>query len=135
MAVGIEDSGEIVRQVIAVLAVFGLLAFAVSKLRAREGFSKPSPSGGWSNWAEFFQGPIVKTKAGVGKAAESRQLISVERLKLTQQHTLHLVRAGKRDVLIVTHAQGCSLVLDGVGEDASSLDQLASPSITKQVSA
>src|SRR4051794_15614398 len=102
MAVGIVDSGDVVRQVIAVLCVFGLLAFAIAKLRAREGPSK-SAGGGSSTWTEFFQGPIVKARNGAGKSADSRQLISMERLKLTQQHTLHLVRAGKRDVLIVTH--------------------------------
>ncbi len=41
-----------------------------------------------------------------------RQLQSIERLPLTAQHSLHLVRVGGRTVLIAVSPGGCT-VLDG----------------------
>ncbi len=45
-------------------------------------------------------------------AASGRQLQSVERLPLTPQHSLHLIRVYGRVVLIAVSPGGCS-VLDG----------------------
>lgn len=45
-------------------------------------------------------------------AASGRQLQSIERLPLTAQHSLHLIRVCGRTVLIAVSPGGCS-VLDG----------------------
>jgi flagellar biogenesis protein FliO len=45
-------------------------------------------------------------------AANGRQLQSIERLPLTSQHSLHLIRVYGRIVLIAVSPGGCS-VLDG----------------------
>jgi flagellar biogenesis protein FliO len=45
-------------------------------------------------------------------AVEGRQLQSIERLPLTPQHSLHLIRVYGRIVLIAVSPGGCS-VLDG----------------------
>jgi len=37
-------------------------------------------------------------------------MVALERLALTPQHTLHLVRIQGREVLVATHPQGCSVV-------------------------
>jgi len=47
-----------------------------------------------------------------GGAAAGRQLQSIERLPLTSQHSLHLIRVYGRTVLIAVSPGGCS-VLDG----------------------
>jgi flagellar biogenesis protein FliO len=46
--------------------------------------------------------------------ADGRQLQSLERLPLTSQHSLHLIRVYGRIVLIAVSPGGCS-VLDGSG--------------------
>lgn len=48
----------------------------------------------------------------VGVGADGRQLQSIERLPLTSQHSLHLIRVYGRIVLIAVSPGGCS-VLDG----------------------
>ncbi|HEY3825665.1 MAG TPA: flagellar biosynthetic protein FliO [Bryobacteraceae bacterium] len=47
-----------------------------------------------------------------GGAQGARQLQSIERLPLTSQHSLHLIRVYGRTVLIAVSPGGCS-VLDG----------------------
>ncbi len=37
-------------------------------------------------------------------------MIAVERLALTPQHTLHIVRINGSEVLLATHPQGCSVI-------------------------
>jgi flagellar biogenesis protein FliO len=43
-------------------------------------------------------------------AAGQRQLESIERLPLTPQHSLHLVRVEDRTVLIAVSPNGCSIL-------------------------
>jgi flagellar biogenesis protein FliO len=45
-----------------------------------------------------------------GMARPVRRLESIERLPLTAQHTLHLVRVGSRELLISSSPAGCALV-------------------------
>ena len=45
-------------------------------------------------------------------AGRGRSLESVERLALTPQHSLHLVRIGGREVVVATHPQGCALLTE-----------------------
>jgi flagellar biogenesis protein FliO len=41
-----------------------------------------------------------------------RSLEPVERLSLTQQHSIHLVRIHGRELLVATHPHGCTLLHD-----------------------
>lgn len=54
--------------------------------------------------AKLFRGP---RKIG---SRRSRSLEPVERLMLTPQHALHLIRVAGRDVIVATHPQGCTLI-------------------------
>jgi flagellar biogenesis protein FliO len=75
--------GDVIRQTLAVLFVFGLLGAAVWKLRAG-GISLPRKASG--------------------------RLESVGRIALTAQHAVHLVRIDGREIVVATHPQGCSLL-------------------------
>ena len=82
---------EIVRQVLSVFAVFALLGGALWALRR----------GG----AASFRGwPRAQKRA--------RHMESMERLALTPQHSLHLVRVQGRELLVATHPQGCALLMN-----------------------
>ena len=75
----------------AVLAVFGLLGAALWWLRRRG----------------------LATVTGIPRLPKRRQsgvLQSVERLGLTPTHTLHLVRAGDRAILLACSQAGCQVV-------------------------
>ncbi len=49
--------------------------------------------------------------------SRSKSLVSMERLALTPNHSLHLIRIHGRDVVVATHPQGCGILIDGtVGE-------------------
>lgn len=82
------DVGSL-RQVFSVLLVFVLLGLALWKLR------RPGSS---------FRPPWSKQ---IGKA---RSLEAIERIALTPQHSLHLVRVQGREVMVATHPHGCTLV-------------------------
>lgn len=79
--------GDLIRQVLAVLAVFSLLGAAVWKLRG----------GPFSLARTHSAGP---------------RLASVGRIALTPQHAVHLVRIDGRELVVATHPQGCSLLGD-----------------------
>jgi flagellar biogenesis protein FliO len=85
------------RQAAAVLLVFSLLGLALWKLR------QPGVA---------FCPPWRKT------GAKARSLESIERLALTPQHALHLVRVQGREVVVATHPHGCTL-LAGCSEQTS----------------
>ncbi|MEP6961539.1 MAG: hypothetical protein ABI995_05650 [Acidobacteriota bacterium] len=90
MDVGIS---EISRQILAVFAVFGLMGLAVWKLRS---------------------GPIRFKGWNPGRSA-SKALVAVERIPLTPQHTVHLLTIHGRQLVVATHPQGCSVLLDSPG--------------------
>jgi flagellar biogenesis protein FliO len=79
------------RQALSVLLVFSLLGLALWKLR-RPGFA--------------FHPPWRRPRAS------ARSLETIERLALTPQHMLHLVRVQGREVVVATHPHGCT-VLEG----------------------
>jgi flagellar biogenesis protein FliO len=81
---------DTLRQVSAVLAVFALLGTALWFLRRRG--------------AASFQ----------GWRTQGKSLESIERLPLTPQHTLHLVKIQGRELVVATHPQGCVLLLDSL---------------------
>jgi flagellar biogenesis protein FliO len=77
--------GDLIRQVLAVLAVFALLAAAVWKLRG---------------------GPLSLTRA----RSDGPRLSSAGRIALTPQHVVHLIRIDGREIVVATHPQGCVLL-------------------------
>lgn len=77
------------RQALSVLLVFLLLGVALWKLR-KPGASLRPP------WRR--------------PGASTRSLETVERLALTPQHMLHLVRVQDRELVVATHPHGCTLV-------------------------
>jgi flagellar biogenesis protein FliO len=83
---------EAVRQILSVLLVFALLGGALWALRQQSGV--------------MFRGWPRRT-AGRTKALEP-----VERVSLTPQHSLHLVRVGGREFLVATHPRGCTFLTE-----------------------
>jgi flagellar biogenesis protein FliO len=83
---------DAVRQTLSVLLVFALLGLALWKLR---------------RLGNGVAGAALWNRARGAK----RSLESVERLALTPQHALHLVRMNGREVVVATHPQGCSILL------------------------
>jgi len=81
---------EAARQILSVLAVFGLLGSMLWLLRR----------GGRVNFR------------GIGR--DDKSLESIERLALTPQHALHLVKIRGRELVVATHPQGCALLLESV---------------------
>ncbi len=74
---------EAIRQVVSVMIVFLLLGAALWKLR---------------------RGPWNRT------SKKGRSLEAVEKLALTPQHALHLIRVEGREILVATHPQGCTRI-------------------------
>jgi flagellar biogenesis protein FliO len=89
------DLASTLRQVFSVLLVLSLLGLALWKLRRRS-----SPAGWWW-WRKSAEG--------------ARALETVERLALTPQHALHLVRVHGRELVVATHPQGCTLLGENSG--------------------
>jgi flagellar biogenesis protein FliO len=82
---------ELARQMLSVLFVFALLGAVIVALR---------------------KGPLLIKRAG------PRKLESVDRIALTPQHALHVVKVGGREVVVATHPQGCT-VLEQLRESGS----------------
>lgn len=91
---------DVLRQVGGVLLVFALLGVALWVLR-RGG--NASFRGIW-----IRQGP-----------RKPKSLEPLERLALTPQHSLHLVRLHGRELVVVTHPQGCALITDATAGEIS----------------
>jgi len=93
------DVAATLRQVFSIALVFSLLGFTLWKLRRPGG-----PIG--SLWQKALSRK---------PAASSRRLEAVERLALTPQHALHLVRVQGREILVATHPKGCTIMSDRSG--------------------
>jgi hypothetical protein len=103
------EVGSIVRQVCAIVLVFGLLGVTFWKLR-RGG----SPTAFLARWAS--NSPLRKT------VRRGRAFELVERCALTPQHALHLIRIQGREIVIATHPQGCTVLenaASGLGDAAT----------------
>ncbi len=84
---------DVLRQAGSVLLVFSLLGALV--------------------WALRRGGRVQSFAVGLARKRvqeASRAMIAMECVALTPQHTLHLVRVHGREILVATHAQGCSIV-------------------------
>jgi flagellar biogenesis protein FliO len=84
---------QLTEQIGMVLAVFGLLGVLLWYSKRR-------------GWASF---PVGARRGGNG-----RRLEVLERVPLTAQHALHLVRVSDRTVLIATAPSSCTLLDAGV---------------------
>jgi flagellar biosynthetic protein FliO len=80
---------ELLRQMLALGLVFGLLGLAVWLLR-RKG--------------------LVRLEGTARARKAPRRLAALERLPLSPQHALHLVRVADRVLLIGVHSSGCTLL-------------------------
>jgi flagellar biogenesis protein FliO len=87
------DVGSTIRQVLSIVLVFALLGVTLWKLR-RGG----NPMEFLGRWRTHSPG--------------ARALESVERLALTPQHALHLIRVQGREIVVATHPHGCTLLGD-----------------------
>jgi flagellar biogenesis protein FliO len=79
---------EIARQILAIAFVLALLGAACWALRRGIG-------------------PFHTLRGG---KPSRRTLESVERIVLTPQHSLHVVRSGGEEWILATHPQGCSVI-------------------------
>jgi flagellar biogenesis protein FliO len=80
---------DLMRELAAVALVFGLLALAIWLLRGKAGLK-------WKR---------------AGKArGRAPGLECLDRLVLSPQHALHMVRAADQVLILVTHAGGCTLL-------------------------
>jgi len=93
---------EPIRQVLAVLLVLGLLGGALYWLRSK--------------------GAARLTIKGFGRST-TRQMRSIEQLRLSPQHSLHMVKVGDRILLVALSPGGCS-VLSASGIEMQTEDRL-----------
>ncbi|MGA3188946.1 MAG: flagellar biosynthetic protein FliO [Bryobacteraceae bacterium] len=91
---------DVLRQVFSVLLVFSLLGAVLWGLRR----------GGKVSFRRVF--------AGTRSQGHTRSMVALERLSLTPQHTLHMLRVNGREVLIATHPQGCTVISGEAAERA-----------------
>jgi flagellar biogenesis protein FliO len=87
---------DAVRQILAVVLVFALLGVLL--------------------WAVRRTGGTLSLRHALRftrSAGRVRALQSVERLALTPQHSLHVVRWNGREMMVATHPQGCSVLNAG----------------------
>jgi flagellar biogenesis protein FliO len=82
---------DVLRQVFSILLVFSLLGGALWALR---------------------RGGNIRFRGLAGKRVRgnTKSMVAVERLSLTPQHTLHVIRIYGQEVVVATHPQGCSVV-------------------------
>ncbi|HEX9012061.1 MAG TPA: flagellar biosynthetic protein FliO [Anaerolineaceae bacterium] len=80
---------EAIQQMVAVMAVMGLLGAALYCLRGR----------GWARWNGFN----AKTRPG-------RKMELIERLQVGPQHSLLLVRVADRALVVGLSPGGCTLI-------------------------
>ena len=59
------------------------------------------------------RGSLLKDRLKNPLKNSPRQLEKLERITLTPQHTLHLVRFVGREFLVSTHPHGCSVLAEG----------------------
>jgi flagellar biogenesis protein FliO len=95
---------EALQQALSVLLVLGLLGGTLFWLR-RKGLARFGVR-------------------GMGRASD-RQMQCLERLPLTPQHSLHLVRVAGKVLLIAVSPGGCS-VLEGAGWEGPAVDRMVS---------
>jgi hypothetical protein len=107
---------EVARQILSVLGVFLLLGLALWKLRRSHGArTMAKESAGW-----------FRITGGLGLGGMRSRgcepvLERVDRLALTPQHVLHLVRVRGREMVVATHPHGCLLLTKTAGTKRDAL--------------
>jgi len=69
---------------------------------------------------------LLHRRGGTALAAGGRRLERLERLPLSPQHTLHLIRLGERILLVASSPGGCA-VLESQARDNSERHREARP--------
>lgn len=87
------------RQLLSVLLVFALLGGALFVLRR----------GGLGALRGSLLTGVLRNSLAKPRV---KSLVSIEKLALTPQHSLHLVRLQGRDIVVATHPQGCALLTE-----------------------
>jgi flagellar biogenesis protein FliO len=90
---------DLARQLLAVLFVLGLLAAALWWLRKKGG---------------------VRLPGGAGRGGRQRHVVLVEKMSITPQHALHLIRIADRALLVGTGPSGCGLIEELAWKDLQS---------------
>ena len=72
----------------------------------------------WLRRRGLAQVSLGRFSLGSGGGTKTRRMQSIERLSLTPQHSLHLVRVSNQVLLIAVSPGGCTVV-DGKGWDVS----------------
>jgi hypothetical protein len=94
------------REILSLCVVFLLLGLTLWKLRRRSGRLPMA----WLMMAWMPGRNFLSTKfAGRPRRAEPL-LETLERLTLTPQHTLHVLRLRNRQIVVATHPQGCTVL-------------------------
>ena len=88
-----DNVATLARQTLSILLVFALLGTALWKLGKFKGGNMPFR---WTSWRRPEQSPP--------------RLEKVERLALTPQHSLYVVRVHGTEILVATHPHGCTLL-------------------------
>lgn len=98
---------ESLQQILAVFFVLVLLGGTLYWLRTR-------------GMARFSSGrfSLGSFSLGVSGGAKTRRMQTIDRLSLTPQHSLHLVRVDGRMLLIAVSPGGCSII-EGSGQEVS----------------
>jgi Flagellar biosynthesis protein, FliO len=91
-----DTFAEYGRQILSLIAVFSLLGLTVWKLGRHRGTVS------MARLRSTFWKPKDRSR--------DRVLEPVERLALTPQHVLHVVRFRGTEMLVATHPQGCTLL-------------------------
>ena len=90
------------RQILGLFAVFSLLGLTVWKLR---GAATPMRLG-----QSFLKKAMFRRVLNAKGLTRQRAIETVERMALTPQHTLHVLRLRDQEMLVATHPQGCTLL-------------------------
>lgn len=90
---------EVYRQFGGVLLVLGTLVFLLYMAQRR----------GWAQWS------------GLRNTGNQRTVTVLERIRLTPQHTLHVLAIGERRLLVTSSPGSCQLIAELPKEDSSGL--------------
>jgi hypothetical protein len=74
----------------------------------------------------WFRGKgMVQIRRPFTNGRANRPLSAVDRLNLSPQHSLHLVRWGARGLLVAAHAHGCTLIAEAPWAELEPMEEPA----------
>jgi len=92
------DGNGLARQIFSITLVFGLLAAVFWRFGRGGAFTRSR-----TFWSRLFP-----RRSDPGSSANIRSLEPIDRVILTPQHTLHLLRVREQEIVLVTHPDGCT---------------------------